>query len=280
MQNATMPMRGTMMDGIYPGIINEVYQRDPAVSKSRLVDFDKLPARVIMMRDKEETVPQALGSLFHTAALEPQEVDARYHFVDLDRRGTKAWDAEEARAAGRTIVKVKDVERVYRMRDALLAHPTAKYLVQDRPKNLVESSWWWTDPLTGLQCRCRPDLYVPALDTMVDLKSCENAGLIGFARNAADFRYDWQVVHYLSGARALGHNPSFVFIAIEKEEPHQIGLYEISRDDLSRAELEYGDAMQRYLECVERGVWPGYSDQIETLILPPWTANNRKGSFA
>jgi hypothetical protein len=84
--------------------------------------------------------------------------------------------------------------------------------------------------------------------------------------------YHIQGAWYLAGIRALGlaADPALVFIFQEKTPP-----YLITPVQLTQSSMELGDALGReaigiYQRCVAADEWPGYTDGIELIPLPPW----------
>lgn len=116
--------------GLYDGVVDYRYHNSAGISVSSLKVFAKAPAKLKAGPVKEETAAMQMGSLVHTAILEPQLLEARYKPTDLDRRGTKAWDLAEEGAGGRELIKREDWDAARRMRDAAHAHPTAAELLK------------------------------------------------------------------------------------------------------------------------------------------------------
>lgn len=259
-----------MEPGIYDGIPEDDYHASPGVSVSRLKVFAEAPAKA-KFGSKKETAALALGSLIHCAVLEPDDLEHRYQVTDLERRGTKAWEAEEAAAAGRELIKRPDYEEALRIRDAAHAHPVAREILKPGPL-LVEQSMYWLDPATGLLCRGRVDGMRVDMRVLADVKSTADASPEGFARAVAEYRYHWQEAFYVDGVKAAaGWTPeAFIFFAIEKEPPYLVGAYEVPPDDVERGRQRVREELERYAECERTNHWPGYSTTLESLHLPHW----------
>ena len=173
----------------------------------------------------------------------------------------------------RTVLTQEQWDQLHRMRDAVMAHPAAGKLLTGVPGK-AELSVYWTDPATGVLCRCRPDWWRED-DLLVDLKTTDDASLEGFARSIANWRYDVQAPFYLDGVKAAtGRKPrGFVFIAVEKKPPHAVGVYVLDAESLTLGRAQYVADLQRYAECVKSDSWPGYGDKIQTISVPAWHAN-------
>ncbi len=182
----------------------------------------------------------------------------------------------------RRILTPEQWDQVHRMRDAVMAHPSARSLLTGS-KYVTEHSAYANDPETGELRRVRPDLW--RMDGIVgDLKTTEDASPEGFARSIAKYGYDVQHPYYLdtlnlalkqSGSDEFAKHPAsanaFVFIVVEKSFPHAVEVYTL--DDLSEAigRAKYRKSLDTYAECKRTGVWPGYSDgSVQVISLPQW----------
>jgi exodeoxyribonuclease VIII len=211
-----------------------------------------------------------LGTLWHCAVLEAEQLERRYAPTYLDRKGTKAWADAEAMAMGRQLIKRADYEEALRVRDAVFQNPTARTLLTGL--NSVEQSIFWRDPVTGLLCRGRADGIRTDMRAILDVKTTVDASKSAFAKTAAEYKYHWQNAMYEDGVfEAESWAPdAFIFMAIEKEEPWLIGLYELDRREVEHARGEVRRQIDRYDICLRDDVWPGYSEHIETINLPAW----------
>lgn len=256
--------------GVHSGMPEEQYHASPGVSVSRLKRFAQAAAKAHAPRT--ETPALRFGTLIHAALLEPHAVEARYFVTDVERRGTKAWEAAEAEAAeaGLTLVKRPEFEEALRIRDAVLAQPIARDILA--PGALVEQSFYWRDDETGLLCRGRTDLVRPEWRALVDLKSTADASPRAFARTVAEYRYDWQNTVYEDGWALAGDwKPELLlFLPVEKEPPYLCAAYELAPEDLAVARDEVRRTLDAYAHCEATGQWPGYPDGIQRISLPAW----------
>lgn len=260
-----------MRPGIHPDLSDADYRATDAVSVSTLKRFAEAPAKAHVSR--ADTDAMRAGRLIHSAVLEAWSFDALYQRTELDRRGTKAWQEEETAAlsAGRQLVKAAEWEQAAAIRDAVLAHPVARDLLA--PGLEAEASIFWTDAATGLACRARADGIRRADRMVVDVKTTVDASPDEFSRGAAKWRHHWQEAFYRAGLAAAPGGfavDRFVFIAVERERPHLLGLYELSPSALMQGEREVMAALAEYAECKRTDTWPGYAEQVLMLDLPAW----------
>ena len=269
---------------------NAEYHRHAAVSKSHLDQVARSPlhywARYV---DPNRVVPEPtpameIGSAVHTHVLELDQWDARYVTAPegIDRRtkaGKAEWEAFQTAATGRTVLSRTDAELVMRMGHAVFAHPAAAMLLAIKGK--AETTHMWTDEATGLQCKCRPDWLTDDGSLIVDLKTTEDASPAGFRKSIANWRYHVQAAWYLDGLeRATGKRPDqFIFICVEKKAPHAVAVYAADAEMVAIGQATAARDLEVLATCKQANAWPGYSDQVETISLPPWMRPRPDGSM-
>jgi exodeoxyribonuclease VIII len=153
---------------------------------------------------------------------------------------------------------------------AVLGHPAAALLLGMAGE--AETTHMWTEPTTGLQCKCRPDWISEDGGIVVDLKTTEDASPREFRRSIAKWRYHVQAGWYMAGIEAAyGKRPSgFIFIAVEKKPPFAVGVYAADEQMIERGYETAMRDLQTLAECKASGRWPAYSDRIEPISLPAW----------
>ena len=206
--------------------------------------------------------------------------------VDADDwRTNAAKDAKKlAYETGRVPLLTKDWERAQAMRDAVHNHPAAAMLL-DPARGTVEQSAFWTDPATGIRCRCRFDK-LPPLDTpgrfiAVDFKTAAAADVRSFAKSAASYGYFMQAAWYLDAVRVLLERPdaAFVFVVQEHEPPFLVNVIELDAPALTIGRERNARARELYAECTASGVWPGYGVEVQLASLPRWVELQHEADF-
>jgi hypothetical protein len=257
--------------GLFPDMSEAEYRASKAVSCSALKRFDRAPA--LARWPQPETESMRAGRRIHAGVLEAWQFDGRYVRTDLDRRGTKAWQEEESAAAadGRILLKASEYDAIALIRDAVHAHPTARELLA--PGLMTETAVFWRDTLTGAACRARMDGIRRDMRLIVDVKTTGDASAWKFARTAAEMKLHWQAAWYLEGLGMApgGFQPeAMLFIAIERDAPHLIAVYELPPPAIMAGRDQVRRALDGYLACEAAGEWPGYPPQITPLHLPDW----------
>ncbi|MCA0961965.1 PD-(D/E)XK nuclease-like domain-containing protein [Salipiger bermudensis] len=174
------------------------------------------------------------------------------------------------------IITADELAQAEGMRDAVMAHPKAAGLLA-AGSGVAELSCYWTDPGTGVLCRCRPEFF-RADGVIVDLKTCLDASPEGFQKSIEKWRYHVQHAYYMDGvAQAIEQSGSdretpthFVFIAVEKTAPYAVGVYVLGPEDVAIGCREYRLDLARYAQSMSTGKWPAYSDKIEAISLTEW----------
>ena len=260
---------------------NADYHAHSAISKSHLDQVAKSPlhywARYLDPNrvTPEPTAAMAIGSAVHTHVLELDQWDARYVTAPdgIDRRtkaGKAEWEAFTTASTGRTVLAKADAEQVMRMGHAVFGHPAAAMLLGLPGK--AETTHMWVDAATGLQCKCRPDWLTDDGRLIVDLKTTEDASPRGFAKSIAQWRYHCQASWYLDGVeQATGTRPEqFLFLCVEKKAPFACAVYAADAEMIAAGAQTAARDLEVLATCKAGDVWPGYSDQIEPISLPPW----------
>jgi hypothetical protein len=256
---------------------NENYHEIDCASRSVLFDIAKGKAlsavRHAMQAENIASPAMQVGTALHTLVLQPENFDAEVvEALDLPRRSNadKATHEQFAEThAGKLIISPDDMQRVKSMRDAIIDHPAANFLLsQDGPR---EVSALWTDKEHPLQCKARPDLTIERLRALVDVKTTSDASPSEFARSAANFGYHAQAAWYLRGMNALDIDVHrFIFICVESKAPYAVAVYRLDDEAIEKGRELMRAAMPVLASAYESGNWHGYSDEIEDLNLPSW----------
>lgn len=270
-----------LAEGLHADIAEERYHgRELGVaSKSALDLVRRSPAHYYAWVrgeiDDEDSPALAFGRAFHTALLEPEKYARRYivepDFGDCRFKENKARRDEWRReAAGRVPVDASDARRIERMVEAVRRHPRARNLIAGgQPEVTVK----WIDEATSLTCKGRVDYYRPDLRLIVDAKTALDASPGAFRKSCASYGYGRQEAMYRAGFAAIGKPVEhFVFLAVEKEPPYQVGLYNLTPESVARGHESIRRDMETLAECIRTNRWPGYSEEIVELELPPWAA--------
>lgn len=216
---------------------------------------------------RPDTGPMAFGRAVHTSVFEPDRIPIEYAVWTGGRRGTNAHKEWQAQQDGRQELSEGEYETCLAVRNAVRAHPRAAKLLRGCK---FETTVEWMDPGTGIACKCRPDAVKKA--TLVDLKTTRTIDARKFGRVAYDLGYFGQLAFYAEGlahTSGVGDWEAFL-IAVEADQPHDVGVFQITAESLFAAGVKAHELLDRVAECRETGLWPGRYPTQQDLALPPW----------
>lgn len=269
---------GITEPGIYQ-MTNEEYHADRgslSSSGARLLLPPSCPALFRHAQDNPQEPKKTfdLGNAAHKLVLGegPDLVQ-----IDADKWTTNAVKAEVAavRDEGGIPLKPIEYEQVHSMADALRRHPVASVLF-DPARGKPEQSLFWRDERTEVMRRARFDWLPDARSGRLiipDYKTCRSAEPAALARAVEEFGYHQQDDWYRAAARALDladDDAAFVFVCQEKTAPYVVTVVEMDAVARRIGAARNRRALELFAECTATGHWPGYSDEIAYLSLPPW----------
>jgi hypothetical protein len=217
----------------------------------------------------EATDAMVLGLAFHSLTLEPDTFGDSYAIWDGARRYGKVWDAFVAEHEGKTILRAKDIAKAQRMSRAVREHPAAAALLDGVE---VEFTTQWVDFATGIACKALSDAYDPKTRTLIELKSTTTISRQRLAAQVVRMGWDFQLAHHRAGCIA-NYRPvdQVCIIAVESGGIHDVRVYRIPiATDLVLGDIKRRRALALLAKCRAEDRWPGQSDDIEDLNLPPW----------
>ncbi len=258
------------------------YHAGPEISASTLARYARMTPRHAWHEEHNgvESDSMRLGTAAHCAILEG-DLESRYRVLEKPNLATKGkfetrdenkadWAAQLAQAAadGVAVVNSEEYARTMAMRDAVHAHPAASLLVSaGKPEVSMYAEH------EGRALRCRHD-WLPddVSGVIVDLKTTDKRAS-SFAKSVIDYGYHIAAHHYrLVTQIATGEAQprDMVWIVVERKAPFCVAVYYASTEVLDYGESQWREAMNIYQNCIDANSWPGYSDQAEELLLPPW----------
>ena len=264
--------------GYYTDLTNEQYHAGPGISKSQLDLIQKSPSLLQWSKaapeDEEKKTALNVGDAVHALILEPHRFRDEFAIGPKNaprntKDGKEKWAEFESGLNGQTVLTADEGRKVELIYGSVMAHPHASWIAES--KGDAESSIYWTDPETGLLCRCRPDKLVTDHNWVVDVKT--TADMAKFSRSVWDYRYHVQDAFYSEGYKQhFGQAPTgFLFLVVSTSI--ECGKYPVRLFCLDEAAKEKGhqtmrENMATLAECQRTGEFPG----IETLSLPRWAA--------
>ena len=267
---------------------DKLYFEYPAISYSKLKVFRHSRKKYKAMYvdrtlQQEPTDSMQLGSAVHCMTLEPHLFDVRYAVAPkVDRRtnvGKATWQEFCEQSTGKTVLDDATFRKATNAADAIRGNLAASILLEQ--SGYCEHALMWDHPIIEARCKAKLDKAVVGPQIVFDIKTTQDATPSAFARTIVSYGYDGQAAWYSEGFEAeYGEWPTFIFIAVQTDAPNEVGLYELTQDDLSRACEENEHALRQLIECETSGDWlqPHERDVVK-LALPGYARFRNEYQF-
>lgn len=159
---------------------------------------------------------------------------------------------------------------VQRMYDKTLSHSVVASILNEKP--LREISFQWTQGRRNTVCKGRSDVFVPERRINLDWKTTsESLSDHPLKKLIADRGYHLQQAWYRLGLRACGYEVDHcLLVFVRTVEPIQVRVVRLEDVDVQAGEDTMLELMEMYALCSEVGIWPGYGEEIDSLLLPDW----------
>jgi len=220
-----------------------------------------------------------LGQALHVAVLEPELFKQDYLLLPevKDRRASAYKEAVKTHDADLTLIG-HEANYIAGMQESMSNNQTVSARLKAAGRS--EVSVITTDPETGVAVRCRFDR-LSDLNEATDLKKTQDARAPAFSRSVANYTYHVQQAFYSdvweweTGEKLK----DFLFCAVEEKLPHAAMLYQLDDEAVEYGRKLYREALNYYAECLNKDIWPAYSEEVEMLSLPTWAAPDVEDNF-
>lgn len=276
--------------GAYPGIDGDLYHHSeicdsPSISSTGLKLIEsKSPAHYWWQSplNPNRPIPEqkphfSLGKALHDVVLLGPEFIRAYFILPegFDARLKKWQDVKEERdeaiRSGIPVLTHKQHSDVQGMAEQLSKHELARALIVS---GIPEMTLAAKDPETGVWMRTKPDITPDTLDIVPDLKTTISAHPSDFESQATRLGYFQSAAHYIDVIDQVYGAPAqkrrFVLIAVEKEAPFAVQIYQLDDEGIQMGRMLNRKALNQFAACLKSGIWPGYStDDHPILQLQP-----------
>jgi len=244
---------------------------DGPVSKSMLWKFNASPNKWLLGRNEYQSTPaMELGSLLHTAILEPEKLETNYVVCPYDSYRTleaRAWK-DQVEAQGKSVVKETDLTMANYAAKVFRNEPML-YHIEDGYKTEVA----YYAPLGGVQCKGLVDIVPINSNALIDLKTTANIESVDNLINMVYKRgYHWQASMYLDIHNAVtGENrDQFQIIFMESYYPFEIAVVNLSKKFIDLGRSGYLNALAKWQECTSIEVYPPAIPYPVEIDPPSW----------
>lgn len=275
---------------IIHGMTDEEYHGRSELSSSGarmlLEEFDSTPA-VFQFAQTHKRTSKAydLGHAVHAAVLGVGAEAVAYPDDLLASNGAastkaaKEW-AERIRAEGMVPMKADDLTPILAMKEAVLAQPNARALLEVATGREVSV---FAD-IEGVPTRARFDALsekTPQGIFGIDLKtSARPVSKDAFSREALKYGYHVQQEFYRDTYRVSEDDEiNFIFIAVETTRPHLVAVHQLDVVYQQMGARLAKESRRIYAECTASGVWPGYPEDVQLVSPPTWAAMQHEEKY-
>lgn len=187
-------------------------------------------------------------------------------------------EREAAIEAGIPVLRYQDAKVVEAVTEAIGANRDA---INALSNGLPEMTLAWQDKETGVWLRARPDwlpnsiINAAPVRVVTDLKFLAQTHCRphGFSKALFDFGYHQSAAFYDDGIEAIygQRATNWLFVAVEKDAPHSVSVYELPQQDVERGRFQNRQAIRTFADCLAADKWPSYtSEEIQMVGLPVW----------
>jgi exodeoxyribonuclease VIII len=259
-------------EGVYFDLAEDTYRAATGVNISALKSMGKSPAHYLaqLTQPKSEPTPaMVFGTLLHRAALEPHRLEGSFAVkpdgMTFVTKEGKAWrDAQTL-----PIITGEQNEALKGAAVSVASHPAAAAILDGAKREVSVFRRIVRNNPEGLLLKGRLDIVAvdsQGATTIGDIKTTEDASPEGFAKSIAAFGYAQQAAYYMDLLEAS----FFLFIAVEKVAPYAVGVYCLDAESIALGREKNTRQLDLLEQCQESGIWPAYSQEIETITLPRW----------
>ena len=243
---------------------------DAPVSKSLLWDFHQSPYKWRHSTGKEVTKAMDLGTLIHSAILEPiiplNEVAVVSPYPDFRTKAAQEW-RDDQRAMGKMIATDEDI-RIASGCEQVFSEDYAERFGVDYSTEVAVFAEIGATKIKGMI-----DIVPDGLDLLVDLKTTSLIGTtFNIMQNILKWGYHWQAALYLDlwNAASGDNRNRFVFCFIEPKEPYETAWVELSPAFIELGRAGYMNALAQWQSCVSTDHWPKQHEGISVIEKPAY----------
>lgn len=277
--------------GVYPGVDERTYREIDAINVHGLFEIQNgSPSHFKYKLDHPEPATSAMvmGSAVHCRLLQPEIFEKLFVIApgcsEITGKGSRCsrdgkaicqgkWYCTqhmpgEADVIDQTPLSKSEHDNCLAICDGNSRRRILTEIIESIDQPNRELTLIWIDENTGVTCKGRIDMLSKG-GAIFDLKTCESANPMKFARDALEYSYHQQAAFYLDGCAALGvHADIFYFMALEKTPPYEpAGLYFPDKF------IDFGRRanrclLQTYAWCKKTGIWPGFGAVPFEIELP------------
>lgn len=248
------------------------YRKLPGVNWSSLKHMAISPAQYKWEVDhpKPPSTAMSLGKIEHSVILETDKYLDKLTVFDGANRGTKKFDAACEANPDKLIVTPGEHEMILLHLERYRAN---KHFSQITENAKVEQCLRWTDPETGIVCKCRPDMFNDLV--LVDLKTNRHIEERRWWYDFKDYKYHCQFAFYYDALRLLdGIERVNVVVKLETSPCFDVLYFPLPDTALMEGRAHCRRLLNELRDCVEVDAWPGKCDELAKVDFNNWVIDH------
>lgn len=254
------------------------YRRQAGESQSHLKSILLSPAhyKANTKRQFRPSAVMTIGTATHCKTLEGDETfEANFvlkpdHVKYTTKEGKEWRDAQKKKTILVNDGYDRQWDSVIGMTEALRGMEWFDPSQEDYRK-YNEVSFYWQEK--GIPCKARLDRIIVTDDEVhvIDLKTTDSISPEKFQSKLVDLGYDFQAGWYSHAAELVYGKPArFTFVAIERNEPWSVGIFEVPPEMLQEARRKNEKALNTLRKCLDTNHWPSVDPRPILLEYPRW----------
>lgn len=254
------------------------YRRAEGQSQSHIKTILRSPAHYQSVKKRQFITSSVMmiGTATHCKVLEGDETFSAQYVKKPDnikyttKEGRDWKDSQSKKTVLANDGKERQWDSVLGMTEALRQ---LEWFNPDQPdyRKYNEVSIYWED--FGIPCKARLDRIVLTPDEVLvlDLKTTDSVSVEKFQTKMVELGYDFQAAWYSHAAKLIYDKPvRFIFVAVERQDPHTIDLFEVPDDIIQEARFKNELALKKLKVCLEKNEWPTVEPSLKMLEYPKW----------
>lgn len=220
---------------------------------------------------REPSKNMLFGSIVHAKVLENKDYPVAVMPDGLDGR-TKEGKEWKAANAGKETIAQDDWQQCQRMIDAVLGNKDVAYLLSLQG----ESEIGIVQRYQNVEIKGRIDRLFKDEDgkhAIFDFKTTQSVAPEDFNKSCSAFCYCCQMVWYqnlVALEYGLDSPPAYFWVCVENSDAADVAIYQPSPEHIAIGQKQMEICIEKYVNYVEKGKFPGYGNGIQQLPFSKW----------
>jgi exodeoxyribonuclease VIII len=221
------------------------------------------------VRQDYTSAAMRIGNHAHRGLLQPDYAASQLVIYDGAARRGQKWEAfvqANAHVPPESIVNQRELDQILGCIEGVRRKPEAHALVTG---GTAEMEIFWTDEITGLRCKAKPDMFRQPILTDLKTVSGRYFNRDRLLTHATSSGWHIQLAWYCMGLRAHGYTVTEAdVVVVESQVPHDCVVWRTSGNLMRHGLRICRETLDAIAACEKSGVWPGLGD-AGPLILEP-----------